>query len=170
MILETHGQATEGTAELISAYVDSGHADNFAAKLHDGHVSWHCICLLEEDLLNWSSRNRWCAAVDDWLMAVGYAEDCKDEHGRVLLAIEYVPRYVGWGKVKAWLVHESTAVVIEPGVGVHLFDHDDFDESFHATPLVVCGFRDDSAMLMNAAFKEMNGEAARIIETLEAGL
>ena len=170
MVLETHGQETERTAELISAYVDFGHLDNFAHKVHEGHPFWHCICLMEDDLLRWSQRNRWCAGADDWLMAVGYAQDCVDERGRTLLAIEDVPKYVGWGAVKAWLVHESTAVVIQPGVGLHLFSAEDFDASFRAQPLVVCAFRDDSAILMNAEFKRFGAVTSELLTEIEEAL
>lgn len=170
MILETHGTDTERTAELIAAYVDTGHLDNFAHKVHDGHVSWHCICLMEDDILSWSQHNRWCAAADDWLMAVGYAQDCVDERGRVLLRIEDVPKYVGWGAVKAWLVHGETAVVVEPGVGLHLFSAEDFEECFAARPLVVCAFRDDSAILMNAEFKRFGEATSELYAEIEEAL
>ena len=171
MHVEPHSADTMDAYITIRNLVNAGKLPSFTAMVEGGYSTWQTICILEEELLTFERQNPASKATDGWLMAVGYAQDCADERGRTILAIEQVPAYVGWGKVQAWLTLGSTALVFEPSVGtVHLYDAEQFEKSFAARPVVVCGFRDDSAIVMNAEFRAINHEAAAFVTEVEGVL
>lgn len=171
-MMHEYEQPEGPTAELIDAYAKLGHLGRFIQAFEDGHCAYHCMCLMEDDIVGWAHTNRWCAAPEGWLMVVGFAQPCVDlvdDEERTVLTIEQVPEYVGWGKVQSWLVHEpdDTVVVIEPGVRLHLYELEDFERCFQPQAMFSAHFADDSAIRMNAAFRRLAREAEEGIAELE---
>ena len=144
MIVEARGPSTEPTAELVKALVDIGKLERFAAMVEDGHCAWHCICMLEEDLLAFAHRNRWCGSVEGWRTVVGSGTD-----------IQPVPEYVGWGHAQAWLEHYEVSCVVEPGYGLVCRTLDDFVAHHRTIPWASAPFCDESGIILNRAMREM---------------
>lgn len=161
MIIELHSDSEEAeyTAQLLAALVDIGKLPQFVDEVEHGPTredwrnvaAWHAICRLEDDMLAFQQRNRWCGMVDGWEIVIGHA-DAPEDH-----PIPMVPEYVGWGPVQAWVEYNSGAVVtIDPGYGVHVWDKEFFEHETQCDVFTRAPFSGDSGILLNAAFRMTN--------------
>jgi len=156
--------ATERTAELLAALTDIGKVPHLADEVDYRGLAWHAICGLEDDLLDFQRKNRWCGSTDGWYIVIGKALLCAG--APVQVSIPSVPQYVGWGDVQAWLQHDNAAVVVEPGYGVHVFDLPTFEASYSGDIIAGAAFADDSAIALNAAFRWRSDDEAALYELL----
>jgi hypothetical protein len=140
MVIETHGrdETTLRTAELIAEAIAAGKLGRFVHEVYERGSAWDVICRFEDGLLADGERDRWSGWVGGWRIVVGYAD-----------RLDEVPAYLRWGRVQAWLEHEDCAIAIEPGYGLHIYDREDFVESFNAEALAVAPFAEDSARMLN---------------------
>jgi hypothetical protein len=140
MVIETHGhdETTLRTAELLAEAIAAGKLRRFVHEVYERGSTWDVICRLEDEVLADRERNRWSGRDGDWRIVVGYAD-----------RLDEVPAYLRWGRVQAWLEHEDCAIAIEAGYGLHIYDRDDFAETFNAEALAVAPFAEDSARMLN---------------------
>lgn len=158
MVIEVHGEdeATEYAAQLLAAMVDIGKLPQFVDEVEHrpssekgrSVASWHAICRLEDDMLAFQQKNRWCGLVDGWAIVIGYAETPEGSR-----PIPTVPEYTGWGPVQAWLECNGAPVTIDPGYGVHVWDKEFFEYDTQCDVFTTVPFSDDSGILLNAAFR-----------------
>jgi hypothetical protein len=117
----------EGTdsrpVDIVKALIETGRLPRFAQATADGWPVWHTICQLEDDLLAFNRKNRWCGMLDGWTICLGHSdEDAAD-----------LPVYqqAEWGALQCWLRYEDTVVL--PGDGaVRFVAEDEFDGSLTA--------------------------------------
>jgi len=169
MVIETHAEsaATERTAALLAALLDSGKVPRFQDEVEWRGLAWHAICGLEDDLLDFQRKNRWCGSTDGWYTVGGKA--LLNEGAPVQVTVPTVPQYTGWGDVQAWLQYEDTVVVVEPGYGLHLFDLPTFEATYTGDIITGAAFADDSGMALNAAFRWRSDDEAALYELLSGG-
>jgi len=154
--IEIRGEASgERAAGLLSALIDCGKLPSFVDALLNRHNAYHDICMMEDDVMAFEHRNRWCGAADGWMIVVGRCS-FPEPH------LENVPTYTGWGGalgVQAWLQYEDSFVTIgTAGRGpdeadVLVWDPDEFVASHGAEVFVRAAFADNSAMVLNRSFR-----------------
>lgn len=165
LTIQVQDEVDDRAARVLEALGDIGKLPRFMDAIIERRDLWTVLCWLEDDLLAFQSRNRWCGATDDWLLTVGLSRHL----------IEDVPEYTGYGKVQAWLVYEEEWVltVVPPDVRQHegtadilVWDGATFCEEFGAVPIASVHFADDSGMKLNRAMRANDLEA---IFKLEVG-
>jgi hypothetical protein len=130
-------------AVLLKGLIESGKLSSFVNSLDNSDSSWHALCQLEEDVLSFERRNRWCGSADGWNIVVGRCD-----------VLPQVPSYNDWGNVAAWAAYDDFVVVIDPtGERVLVWDAEDFYTSNEASVRASSPFADDSAMRLNPILK-----------------
>ena len=142
-------------ARLLGALIDQGRLPRFVDAIIEKRDTWTTLCWLEEDMLQFESRNRWCGATDGWRIAVGHCPELDD-----------VPAYTGYG-MQAWLLYETEdclwAVTIRPAEtrqleeadDVVIWSHEEFIDHYNAVPVASVAFADDSGLRLNKAMREI---------------
>ena len=143
-------------ARLLGALIDMGKLPRFVDAIVERRDTWTALCWLEEDMLQFQTRNRWCGATDGWKLAVGHCAELDD-----------VPSYTGYGNVQAWLLYDDGnsvwAVTIRPAEyrqqedthDVVVWSAEEFDEHCEAVLTTAVDFADDSGMMLNLAMREI---------------
>ena len=134
-------------ARILSALANSRKLPRFSSAIENGDEPWMCYCALEEDMLAFERKNRWCGAVDGWRFVVGTSDRAAS-----------VPLWLGYGIAEAWLEYEPSGSVVVVKAADEREDADvvvrEADELDFA-PLATAAFADDSAIHLNRAVKEV---------------
>ncbi len=148
-------------AQVLGALNDIGRLPQFMHHIVERSPMWMVLCALEDDLLAFHGKNRWCGSLDGWELVVGTSP----------FILEDVPEYTGYGAVQAWLVYEGEWVLtINPSFIRQQEDTDDvlvwdavgfYEQSI---ALAKVNFADDSAIHLNQAMRK----TMREIDELEA--
>jgi hypothetical protein len=148
-------------AQVLGALNDIGRLPQFMHHVVSRSPSWLVLCALEEDLLAFHGKNRWCGSLDGWELVVGTSP----------FILEDVPEYTGYGPVQAWLLYEGEWVLtINPSFIRQQEDTDDilvwdaacfYEQSIS---LAKVHLADDSAIHLNRAMHK----TMREIDELEA--
>ena len=142
-------------ASVLCTLFDAGKLPLFGDAIVNKRDAWTTFCRLEDDLLAFASRNRWCAALEDWKLVLGHCPYMDD-----------VPEYTGYGHMQAWLEYgDRWAVTIqqmdlrqrEDQPDVIVWDTEEFEDHTGASRYVAVAFADDSAIHLNRAVRELRG-------------
>lgn len=156
-VLTIHVQddVDDRAARILAALGHIGKLPRFMDAIVERRDMWTVLCWLEDDLLAFSGRNRWCGALDGWQLVVGSSP----------ALLENVPEYTGYGEVQAWLVFENRWVltVIPADIRQHedtddvlVWDYDEFIDKCEAIPIATVALADDSAIHLNRKMREFS--------------
>lgn len=153
LTLHIEDDCDDRAAQVLAALGDWGKLPRFVDAIIEGRDMWTTICWLEEDLLAFHGKNRWCSALDGWQIVVGSSPHL----------LEDVPGYLEYGPLQAWLVFEDKWVLTivpaeyrqqEDTDDVQVWDIDTFTEKCEAIPVASVAFADDSAIHLNRKMRE----------------
>jgi len=154
LTIHVQDETDERAACVLAGLADMRKLSGFLDAIFEKRDLWTVICRLEDDLLAFNDKNRYCGALDDWKFVVGHCP----------FLLENVPEYLGYGDdLQAWLVFEDEWVltVIPPDIrqgentdDVLVWDLDSFMEH-DALPLASTAFADDSGIKFNRAMREI---------------
>jgi hypothetical protein len=134
---------------ILVALAEIGKLPHYVDAILEGRGAWHTMCLLEDDLLAFESRNRWCGAIGGWQFIIGHCAELED-----------VPSYNPWGHVQAWLENWGWVFTFntrdgQDGRDVTVWPRDEFYDHTEAVPIASADFADDSAIVLNRAMREI---------------
>lgn len=130
-------------AVYLKSLICSGKLPKFMQRMDDSFSAWETMCALEEDILEVERRNRFCSPPKRFHWEVGRCD-----------TIQQVPKFLGWGRVGAWLVYDEYVIMVDPpGRAIVIWYDEDFYEKKEATIRGSFPFSDDSAIQMNRVLK-----------------